>query len=114
MVTVFHLPRPDLVRRLLHHFSQYGPMWLTSQTGNSRNVILFQLFPEAMESPFILHCVLMIAAEDLLKYDPSVEMQAAAVEYYGRAISGLREALGSGTQGDDLASGRDIPFFASD
>ncbi|KAL4794842.1 fungal-specific transcription factor domain-containing protein [Aspergillus venezuelensis] len=104
MVTVFHLPRPDLVRRLLHHFSQYGPMWLTSQTGNGHNIILFQLFPEAMESPFILHCVLMIAAEDLLKYDSSVEMQAAAVEYYGRAISGLREALGSGTQGDDLAS----------
>ncbi|KAL4962464.1 Zn(II)2Cys6 transcription factor [Aspergillus stella-maris] len=112
MVTVFHLPGPDLVRRLLHHFSQYGPMWLTSQTGNSRNIILFQLFPEAMESPFILHCVLMIAAEDLLKYDPSVEMQAAAVEYYGRAISGLREALGSGTQGDDLASAADQTLLA--
>ncbi|KAL4938922.1 hypothetical protein BDV06DRAFT_199961 [Aspergillus oleicola] len=104
MVTVFHLPGPDLVRRLLHHFTQYGPMWLTSRTGKSRNAVLFHLFPEAMESPFILHCVLMISAEDLLKYDSSVEMQAAAVEYYDRAISGLREVLTSGTQGDDMAS----------
>ncbi|KAE8333329.1 fungal-specific transcription factor domain-containing protein [Aspergillus sergii] len=65
--------------------------------GNRRTAILSHLFPEAMESPLILHCVLMIAAKDLLKYDSNVELQASAVEYYGRAISGLREAL-SGEQ----------------
>ncbi|GAB1201689.1 hypothetical protein APSETT445_000272 [Aspergillus pseudonomiae] len=65
--------------------------------GNRKTAILSQIFPEAMESPLILHCVLMIAAKDLLKYDSSVELQASAVEYYGRAISGLREAL-SGEQ----------------
>ncbi|KAE8307534.1 fungal-specific transcription factor domain-containing protein [Aspergillus transmontanensis] len=65
--------------------------------GNRRTAILSHIFPEAMESPLILHCVLMIAAKDLLKYDSNVELQASAVEYYGRAISGLREAL-SGEQ----------------
>ncbi|KAL4924622.1 Zn(II)2Cys6 transcription factor [Aspergillus undulatus] len=112
MVTVFPLSTPDLVRRLLHHFTDYGPMWLTSRTGKSRTAILFHLFPEAMDSPLILHCVLMIAAEDLLKYDCSAHLQAAAVEYYGQAVAGLREALGSETQGDDLASVTDQTLLA--
>ncbi|KAL4872521.1 fungal-specific transcription factor domain-containing protein [Aspergillus spectabilis] len=104
MVTVFALPSPDLVQRLLHHFSQHGPMWLTSRTGRNRTAILFHLFPEAMENPLILNCVLMIAAEDLLKYDSSMKLQAAAVEYYGQAVAGLRSSLDSQTQGDDTAS----------
>ncbi|KAE8376951.1 fungal-specific transcription factor domain-containing protein [Aspergillus bertholletiae] len=62
---------------------------------NRRTVILSHIFPEAMESPLILHCVLMIAAKDLLKYDTNVGLQASAIEYYGRAVTGLREALGS-------------------
>ncbi|KAE8143478.1 fungal-specific transcription factor domain-containing protein [Aspergillus pseudotamarii] len=64
---------------------------------NRRTAILSHIFPEVMESSLILHCVLMIAAKDLLKYDSSVELQASAVEYYDRAVSGLREAL-SGEQ----------------
>lgn len=100
MVTVFAVPSPGLVRRLLDHFAKHGPMWLTSRMGNRRTAILSHIFPEAMESPLILHCVLMIAAKDLLKYDSNVELQASAVEYYGRAISGLREAL----RGEQLAN----------
>ncbi|KDE76381.1 acyl-CoA synthetase [Aspergillus oryzae 100-8] len=100
MVTVFAVPSPGLVRRLLDHFAKHGPMWLTSRMGNRRTAILSHIFPEAMESPLILHCVLMIAAKDLLKYDSNVELQASAVEYYGRAISGLREAL----SGEQLAN----------
>ncbi|KOC17061.1 AMP-binding enzyme [Aspergillus flavus AF70] len=100
MVTVFAVPSPGLVRRLLDHFAKHGPMWLTSRMGNRRTAILSHIFPEAMESPLILHCVLMIAAKDLLKYDSNVGLQASAVEYYGRAISGLREAL----SGEQLAN----------
>lgn len=108
MVTVFAIPNPNLVRRLLHHFTQQGPMWLTSRTGPSRTAILFDLFPEAMECPLVLHCVLMTAAEDLLKYDPSVELQAAAVEYYGQAVAHLRESLDAEASGEALASGMHI------
>ncbi|KAF9884580.1 hypothetical protein FE257_001464 [Aspergillus nanangensis] len=104
MMTVFALPSPGLVRRLLHHFTQHGPMWLTSRSRNSRTAILFDLFPEAMESPLVLNCVLMTAAEDLLKYDSSMELQAAAIDYYGEAIAGLRGALASEPDGDDLTS----------
>ncbi|KAL5338577.1 hypothetical protein BJX70DRAFT_366233 [Aspergillus crustosus] len=108
MVTVFALRSPDLVQRLLHHFSQHGPMWLSSRTGKNRTAILFHLFPEAMESPLILNCVLMIAAEDLLKYDSDLKVQAAAVDYYGQAVAGLRSALDTQPQGDDIASDHNL------
>ncbi|KAL4887679.1 fungal-specific transcription factor domain-containing protein [Aspergillus karnatakaensis] len=103
MVTVFALPSPDLVQRLLHHFTEHGPMWLTSRTGKNRTAVLFHLFPEAMESPLILNCVLMIAAEDLLKYDSNMKLQAAAVEYYGQAVAGLRSELDRHSQGENAS-----------
>lgn len=96
MVTVFATPSDDLVRRLLTHFSHFGPTWLTSRIGVGRTRILGHLFPETMESPLILNCVLMIAAGDLVKYDPfDVRVQAAAVEFYGTAVEGLRGAVGT-------------------
>ena len=105
MVTVFAVPSPGLVRRLLDHFAKHGPMWLTSRMDNRRTAILSHIFPEVMESSLILHCVLMIAAKDLLKYDSSVELQASAVEYYDRAISGLREALNGEQSANEPTSG---------
>ncbi|PLB51517.1 hypothetical protein P170DRAFT_506516 [Aspergillus steynii IBT 23096] len=102
MVTVFATPSDDLVRRLLTHFSHFGPTWLTSRIGTGRTRILGHLFPETMESPLILNCVLMVAAGDLVKYDPfDVRVQAAAVEFYGNAVEGLRDAVGmQGPTGD--------------
>lgn len=106
MVTVFATPSDDLVRRLLTHFSHFGPTWLTSRIGTGRTRILGHLFPETMESPLILNCMLMVAAGDLVKYEPfDVRVQAAAVEFYGAAAEGLRGAVGMQGLTDDV-SGR--------
>lgn len=40
--------------------------------------------------------MLMVAAGDLVKYDPfDVRVQAAAVEFYGAAVEGLSGAVGT-------------------
>ncbi|KAK1145026.1 hypothetical protein N8T08_004741 [Aspergillus melleus] len=104
MVTVFATPSDQLVRRLLTHFSHFGPTWLTSRIGNKRTRILGHLFPETMENPLISNCVLMVAAGDLVKYDPfDVPVQAAAVEFYGAAVEGLREAVGMQGSREDVS-----------
>ncbi|KAI9045974.1 Zn(II)2Cys6 transcription factor [Aspergillus affinis] len=104
MVTVFATPSDQLVRRLLTHFSHFGPTWLTSRIGNGRTRILGHLFPETIESPLISNCVLMVAAGDLVKYEPfDVRIQAAAVEFYGAAVEGLRGALGMQRSRQDVS-----------
>ncbi|KAJ5084493.1 Zn(II)2Cys6 transcription factor [Penicillium alfredii] len=46
------------------------------------------------ESPLVRSCILTISSTDLVKYDRSdLELQHVAVEYYGQAVSGLREAI---------------------
>ncbi|RAL17474.1 Zn(II)2Cys6 transcription factor [Aspergillus homomorphus CBS 101889] len=93
MITVFAVPNADIVNRLLSHFTDYSPRWLSTRTESRRSEFLYHLIPAAMDSPLILKCILTVAAADLIKYDSSnVGLKGAAVEYYGQALASIREA----------------------
>ncbi|RAH39835.1 Zn(II)2Cys6 transcription factor [Aspergillus brunneoviolaceus CBS 621.78] len=94
MITVFAVPNADMASRVLSHFTDYSPRWLSTRTGRRRSEFLNHLIPAAMDSPLILKCILTVSAADLIKYDPSnVGLKGAAVEYYGQALASLREAI---------------------
>lgn len=94
MVTVFAMPSPRMVHRLLAHFTDCSLRWLSIRTGCHRTTFLHHLLPAAMENPWVLNCILTVAAADLTKCDSAnLELQCVAVEYYGQAIADLRKAL---------------------
>jgi hypothetical protein len=93
-MNIFFVLTPDLVYRLLGHFLDDSPKWLSTRTGSRRTDYLKWLSPAISNSPLVLNCILAIASADLLKYDRgSREIRRVAVEYYGKAVSGLRTAI---------------------
>ncbi|RAK88518.1 hypothetical protein BO79DRAFT_228564 [Aspergillus costaricaensis CBS 115574] len=96
MVNVFSVLTPDIVSRLLRHFLNASPRWLSTRTGSRRTDYLKWLSPALSKSHVVRSCVLAIAAADLLKYyRHHPQLQYAAAEYYGEAVSSLRGAIES-------------------
>ncbi|KAE8320775.1 fungal-specific transcription factor domain-containing protein [Aspergillus sergii] len=99
MVNVFAVPKPGMVQRLLSHFIDHSPRWLSTRTGKRRTDFLQYLLPAVSGNPLVHNCVLMIASADLAKYcRDDVEVQALAVEYYGKAVSALQGSLNEDTR----------------
>ncbi|CAK41775.1 hypothetical protein M747DRAFT_273831 [Aspergillus niger ATCC 13496] len=96
MVNVFSVLTPDIVSRLLRHFLNASPRWLSTRTGPRRTDYMKWLSPALSKSHVVRSCVLAIAAADLLKYYGNhPQLQHAAFEYYGQAVSSLRRAIES-------------------
>ncbi|RAH85816.1 hypothetical protein BO86DRAFT_304284 [Aspergillus japonicus CBS 114.51] len=113
MITVFAVPNADMASRLLSHFTDYSPRWLSTRTGRRRSEFLNHLIPAAMDSPLILKCMLTVSAADLIKYDPSnVGLKGAAVEYYGQALASLREAIADEERSGSSPSVADYTLLA--
>ncbi|KAE8141641.1 fungal-specific transcription factor domain-containing protein [Aspergillus pseudotamarii] len=94
MLNVFAVPKPGMVERLLSHFIDHSPRWLSTRTGTRRSEFLKYLLPAVSGNLQVHNCVLMIASADLAKYcRDDVEVQAVAVEYYGKAVSALQGSL---------------------
>ncbi|KAB8207780.1 fungal-specific transcription factor domain-containing protein [Aspergillus parasiticus] len=94
MVNVFAVPKPGMVQRLLSHFIDHSPRWLSTRTGKRRSDFLQYLLPAVSGNLLVHNCVLMIASADLTKYCRNdIEVQAVAVEYYGKAVSALQGSL---------------------
>lgn len=94
MVNVFAVPKPGMVQRLLSHFIDHSPRWLSTRTGERRSDFLQYLLPAVSGNLLVHNCVLMIASADLTKYcRDDIEVQAVAVEYYGKAVSALQGSL---------------------
>ncbi|OJZ82582.1 hypothetical protein ASPFODRAFT_143292 [Aspergillus luchuensis CBS 106.47] len=106
MVNVFSVLTPDIVSRLLRHFLNASPRWLSTRTGSRRTDYLKWLSPALSKSHVVRSCVLAIAAADLLKYYRNhPQLQHAAAEYYGQAVSSLRGAIESEMALASLSSG---------
>ncbi|PYH46001.1 Zn(II)2Cys6 transcription factor [Aspergillus saccharolyticus JOP 1030-1] len=113
MITVFAVPDADMASRLLSHFTDYSPRWLSTRTGRRRSAFLDHLIPAAMDSPLILKCMLTVAAADLVKYDPfNVRLKGATVEYCGEALTSLREAIANEERSGAGLSGADYTLLA--
>ncbi|KAE8380394.1 fungal-specific transcription factor domain-containing protein [Aspergillus bertholletiae] len=94
MVNIFAVPKPGMVQRLLAHFIDHSPRWLSTRTGKRRSDFLQYLLPAVTGNLLVHNCVLMIASADLAKYcRDDAEVQAVAVEYYGKAVSVLQGSL---------------------
>lgn len=94
MMKVFFVLTPDIICRLLGHFLDASPKWMSTRIGSRRTDYLKWLSPAISESPLVLNCTLAIASADLLKYHRgNKEMYQVAVEYYGKAVSSLRVAI---------------------
>lgn len=94
MVNVFSVLTPDIKSRLLSHFMDASPRWMSTRPGPKRTEYLEWLYPALSESPLVLNCILTIASADLLKYHRGdLELRHVAVEYYGKAVSSLRSEI---------------------
>lgn len=106
MVNVFTILKPDTTSRLLRHFLDASPRWLSTRSGPRRTDYYSWLLPALSESQLILSCVLTIASADLLKYERAdPELHHVAVEYYGQAVSGLRTAIDTEMTGNVATDG---------
>lgn len=115
MVNVFSVLTPDIVSRLLRHFLNASPRWLSTRTGPRRTDYMKWLSPALSKSHVVRSCVLAIAAADLLKYYGNhPQLQHAAFEYYGQAVSSLRRAIESelsfDSSSDAFSSGTNPPY----
>ncbi|KAJ5116788.1 hypothetical protein N7456_001136 [Penicillium angulare] len=94
MMNVFPILTPDIATRLLSHFLDASPRWLSTRMGPQRTDYLRWLKPAISESSLVLNCVLTVASSDLLKYYPrDMALKQAALEYYGQTLSQLRGSV---------------------
>ncbi|PYI12656.1 hypothetical protein BO78DRAFT_300599 [Aspergillus sclerotiicarbonarius CBS 121057] len=94
MLSVFSVLTPDLASRLLRHFLNASPRWLSTRPGPRRTDYMKWLSPALSDSHQVRSCILAIASADLLKYDRGdPQIRHAAIEYYGQAVSSLRIAI---------------------
>ncbi|KAJ5333632.1 uncharacterized protein N7506_007415 [Penicillium brevicompactum] len=108
MVSVFSVLTPDITSRLLGHFMDESPRWMSTRQGPKRAEYLEYLHPAISASPLVLNCILTIASADLLKYRRGdSELRHVALEYYGKAISSLRNEI---TNEMSVASSIDTPL----
>ena len=108
MIVVFAVPSRKLLCRLLSHFTQFSPQWMSISPGQRRNKFLSHVMPLALENPLTLNCILAASAADLMKYDvEQPELRTMALELYGKAIAGLSAAVSR-----ELAHGSSITAHA--
>ena len=94
MVVVFAVPSRQVLHRLLSHFTQFSPQWMSISQGRRRNQFLRHVMPLVLENPLTLNCILAASAADLMKYDiEQPELKTISLELYGKAIAGLSEAV---------------------
>ena len=94
MVVVFAVPSRQMLCRLLSHFTQFSPQWMSISPGRRRNQFLRHVMPLALENPLTLNCMLAASAADLMKYDiEQPELKTIALELYGKSLAGLSAAV---------------------
>ncbi|KAL3456523.1 fungal-specific transcription factor domain-containing protein [Aspergillus heterothallicus] len=94
MITVFAVPSLALLDRLLSHFTDYGPLWLSVGPGQRRTCFLGHLVPMALQKPLVLNCIFAVAATDLAKYNSvERELDIVALEMQSKAITELNDAI---------------------
>ncbi|RDW63087.1 Zn(II)2Cys6 transcription factor [Aspergillus mulundensis] len=94
MVTVFAVPSRPILYRLLAHFTDCSPLWMSISPGRRRSQFLRHIIPTALGQTLTMDCLLAVAAGDLMKYEmEEPELRMIALELYGKAVAGLRTAI---------------------
>ncbi|KAL4746110.1 fungal-specific transcription factor domain-containing protein [Aspergillus terricola var. indicus] len=94
MVTIFAVPSRPIMYRLLAHFTECSPLWMSISPGRRRNQFLRHVIPTALGHSLTLDCLLALSAGDLLKYElDEPELRMISLELYGKAVAGLRTAV---------------------
>ncbi|KAL4901570.1 fungal-specific transcription factor domain-containing protein [Aspergillus multicolor] len=94
MVTVFAVPSRPILCRLLAHFTECSPLWMSISPGRRRSQFLRHVVPTALGQTLTMDCLLAVAAGDLMKYEmEEPELRMIALELYGKAVAGLRTAI---------------------
>ncbi|KAI1362300.1 fungal-specific transcription factor domain-containing protein [Xylaria arbuscula] len=94
LVTIFTVPTMSIKEKLLAHFCDNSPLWLTIGGDTRKSTLLDLIMPVATRSQLVSDCILALAAGDLNKYEPSSsEMSNLTNSFYGQAMAGLRSTL---------------------
>ncbi|KAL4816950.1 fungal-specific transcription factor domain-containing protein [Aspergillus spinulosporus] len=94
MVTVFAVPSRPIMYRLLAHFTECSPVWMSISLGRRRNHFLRHVIPTALGHSLTLDCLLALSAGDLVKYElDEPELRMISLELFGKAVAGLRTAI---------------------
>ncbi len=93
-ITVFAVPSTSLTERLISHFLECSPNWVSSIHCYQGAQYLCNVIPSALDSQLILDCVLAVAAGDLCKTDDDCkELEKLSYEYYSHAAVSLSSAV---------------------
>jgi Fungal specific transcription factor domain len=94
MVTVFTVPSHSMLHRLLSHFTEFGPTWLSIGPGRRRTAFLTHVIPMALESFVVMNCIFAISAADLTKYHTGEHgLEMVALEMHSKALTELNTAI---------------------
>ncbi|KAL4740979.1 fungal-specific transcription factor domain-containing protein [Aspergillus similis] len=94
MVTIFAVPSRPILYRLLAHFTECSPLWMSISPGRRRNQFLRHVIPTALGHSLTLDCLLALSAGDLMKYEmDEPELRMISLGLYGKAVAGLRTAI---------------------
>ncbi|KAL4771873.1 fungal-specific transcription factor domain-containing protein [Aspergillus nidulans var. acristatus] len=94
MVTIFAVPSRPIIYRLLAHFTECSPVWMSISPGWRRDQFLHHVIPTALGHSLTLDCLLALSAGDLMKYKlDEPELRMIYLELYGKAVAGLRTAV---------------------
>ena len=99
-----------LQQRMISHFVDSCPVWISSIRVTEGSNFLVNLMPIAIRNALVMECLLAVAAGDLGKIaGESVELESLSNHHYARASAGLSAAISKEmeTSGDQeiLASG---------
>ncbi|KAL4959679.1 Zn(II)2Cys6 transcription factor [Aspergillus stella-maris] len=95
MATVFAVPTRPVMHRILHHFTERFPVWMSISPGPRRTSFLHNVVSTAVGNALTMDCLLALSAADLSKYivdEPELQMVASSL--YGNALAGVRAAIG--------------------
>lgn len=94
MVTIFAVPSRPIMYRLLAHFTECSPVWMSISPGRRRDQFLRHVIPTALGHCLTMDCLLALSAGDLMKYElDEPELRMISLELYGKAVAGLRTAV---------------------
>ncbi|KAL4790139.1 fungal-specific transcription factor domain-containing protein [Aspergillus venezuelensis] len=101
MATVFAVPTRPVMHRILHHFTERFPIWMSISPGPRRTSFLHNVVSTAVGNALTMDCLLALSAADLSKYvvdEPELQMVASSL--YGNALAGVRAAIGVPSSSD--------------
>lgn len=108
-INVFAAPSKTLQQRMLSHFEQFCPVWISSIRVSGGSDFLVHLIPIAMRNAMVMDCVLAVAAGDLGKMGgESIELQNLSSHHYARASERLSVAITK-----EIGASHDQEIFAS-